>query len=83
MSPSALIHTYFLDYLNVSLVESESIKVIVWINFDGSNGYKANISPAKLKLADTGLELSLAITIIEFKCLFSVLCWFGIFVKTI
>ena len=28
---------------------------------DGLNGYKANLSPAKLKLADIGLELSLAI----------------------
>ena len=27
---------------------------------DGLNGYKANLSPAKLKLADIGLELSLA-----------------------
>ena len=28
---------------------------------DGLIGYKANLSPAKLKLADIGLELSLAI----------------------
>ena len=28
---------------------------------DGLNGYKANLSPAKLNLADIGLELSLAI----------------------
>ena len=28
---------------------------------DGLNGYKANLNPAKLKLADIGLELSLAI----------------------
>ena len=28
---------------------------------DGLNGYKANLSPAKLKLADIGLEQSLAI----------------------
>ena len=27
---------------------------------DGLIGYKANLSPAKLKLADIGLELSLA-----------------------
>ena len=27
---------------------------------DGLNGYKANLSPAKLKLADIGLELSLS-----------------------
>ena len=26
------------------------------------SGYKANLSPAKLKLADIGLEMSLAIT---------------------
>ena len=27
---------------------------------DGLNGYKANLSPGKLKLADIGLELSMA-----------------------
>ena len=32
---------------------------------DGLNGYKANLIPAKLKLADIGLELSLAIVIIQ------------------
>ena len=30
--------------------------------WEGWGGYKANLSPAKLKLADIGLELSLAIT---------------------
>ena len=29
--------------------------------WDGLNGNKANLSPAKLKLADIGLEMSLAI----------------------
>ena len=32
---------------------------------DGLNGYKANLSPAKLKLADIGLELSLAIKVFQ------------------
>ena len=32
--------------------------------WDGLIGYKANLSPAKLKLADIGLELSLAIYIV-------------------
>ena len=32
-----------------------------WSKLNGLNGNKANLSPAKLKLADIGLELSLAI----------------------
>ena len=34
---------------------------------DGLNGYKANLSPAKLKLVDIGLELSLAKVSITIK----------------
>ena len=30
------------------------------VEWDGSIGFKVNLSPAKLKLADIGLELSLA-----------------------
>ena len=32
------------------------------LGWDGLGAYKANLSPAKLKLADIRLELSLAIT---------------------
>ena len=36
-------------------------KILSWVEgWFGLNDYKANLSPAKLKIADIGLELSLA-----------------------
>ena len=50
--------------LNKLIVTKEfTCKILSLVGgWDGLIGYKANLSPAKLKLADIGLELSLAIS---------------------
>ena len=53
------LHLVGLNWIIVT--EELSCKIL---SRDGLIGYKANLSPAKLKLADIGLELSLAIQLI-------------------
>ena len=53
------LHLVGLNWIIVT--EELSCKILSRVG-DGLIGYKANLSPAKLKLADIGLELSLAKT---------------------
>ena len=46
--------------VRLHLVVLNKIILTKELTWDGLIGYKANLSPAKLKLADIGLELSLA-----------------------
>ena len=66
----ARLHLVVLNWIIVT--KELTCKYIHGWGGDGLIGYKANLSPAKLKLADIGLELSLAkILSVKLKDIFS------------